>query len=94
MHGHLGTMATVGEIHNEGMYRLEAGRAQRCTNVAGVCPSNCLTHARRLDGTLSILCLTLRTLDWWNVVEHVSPYTWANLGVISALGLCVIGAGW
>uniref|UniRef100_A0A7S1CA86 V-ATPase proteolipid subunit C-like domain-containing protein n=1 Tax=Bicosoecida sp. CB-2014 TaxID=1486930 RepID=A0A7S1CA86_9STRA len=36
----------------------------------------------------------LHNEDWWDVIESVSPYAWANLGVIAALGLCVVGAAW
>ncbi|CAM9268985.1 unnamed protein product [Hapterophycus canaliculatus] len=31
---------------------------------------------------------------WPEVLTHMSPYGWANLGIAFALGLSVLGAGW
>lgn len=31
---------------------------------------------------------------WTEVLTHMSPYGWANMGIAFALGLSVLGAGW
>lgn len=31
---------------------------------------------------------------WPEVLTHMSPYGWANMGIAFALGLSVLGAGW
>lgn len=42
-----------------------------------------------------VLCINTYCNAGWNeVLTHMSPYGWANLGVAFALGLSVLGAGW